>query len=49
MSKTPRTWKHVIRVRRSGMVYIVVSIVLGVVAVNSTNNLLYLTTAVLQK
>ena len=45
--KNPRTWKHVIRVRRSGTVYIAISIVLGVVAVNSTNNLLYLTTAVL--
>ena len=45
--KDPRAWKHVIRVRRSGTVYIAISIVLGVVAVNSTNNLLYLTTAVL--
>ncbi len=43
----PRKWKHVIRVRRSGTAYIAISIVLGVVAVNSTNNLLYLTTAVL--
>ena len=39
--------KHIIRTRRAGMVYIAISIVLGVVAVNSSNNLLYLTTAVL--
>lgn len=39
--------KHIIRVRRAGTVYIAISIVLGVVAVNSSNNLLYLTTAVL--
>ncbi|MDR1874204.1 MAG: DUF58 domain-containing protein [Synergistaceae bacterium] len=40
-------WKDVIRVRRPGSVYIAISIVLGVVAVNSTNNLLYLVTTVL--
>ncbi|MDR3230030.1 MAG: DUF58 domain-containing protein [Synergistaceae bacterium] len=40
-------WRDVIRVRRSGTVYILISIVLGVIAVNSTNNLLYLTTTVL--
>ncbi|MDR2529632.1 MAG: DUF58 domain-containing protein [Synergistaceae bacterium] len=39
--------KRVIRVRRGGMVYIVISILLGVVAVNSANNLLYLATAAL--
>ncbi|MDR1731658.1 MAG: DUF58 domain-containing protein [Synergistaceae bacterium] len=42
-----RTWKDVIRVRRSGSIYIAISIVLGVIAVNSTNNLLYLATTVL--
>jgi uncharacterized protein (DUF58 family) len=40
-------WKDVIRVRRAGSIYIAISIVLGVVAVNSTNNLLYLVTTVL--
>ncbi|MDR2522503.1 MAG: DUF58 domain-containing protein [Synergistaceae bacterium] len=39
--------KRIIRVRRSGMVYIIISIMLGVVAVNSANNLLYLAAAVL--
>jgi uncharacterized protein (DUF58 family) len=39
--------KHVIEVRRAGMAYIAVSIFFGVIAVNSTNNLLYLTTAAL--
>jgi uncharacterized protein (DUF58 family) len=39
--------KRVIRTRRAGMVYIVISIFLGVVAINSANNLLYLVTAVL--
>ncbi|MDR2137477.1 MAG: hypothetical protein LBO68_04230, partial [Synergistaceae bacterium] len=39
--------KRVIRTRRAGTVYIGISIFLGVVAVNSSNNLLYLVTAVL--
>ncbi|MDR2137785.1 MAG: hypothetical protein LBO68_05795, partial [Synergistaceae bacterium] len=39
--------KRIIRTRRAGMIYIAISIFLGVVAVNSGNNLLYLGTAVL--
>jgi uncharacterized protein (DUF58 family) len=39
--------KRVIRTRRAGTVYIFISIFLGVVAINSANNLLYLVTAVL--
>jgi len=46
-ASNPRTWRDVIRVRRSGTIYILISIILGVIAVNSTNNLLYLTTTVL--
>ncbi|MDR1049029.1 MAG: DUF58 domain-containing protein, partial [Synergistaceae bacterium] len=38
---------RVIRTRRAGTVYILISIFLGVVAGNSGNNLLYLTTALL--
>ena len=40
-------WGRVIRTRRAGTVYIMVSIFLGVVSVNSSNNLLYLVTAML--
>ncbi|MCL2009638.1 MAG: DUF58 domain-containing protein [Synergistaceae bacterium] len=38
---------RVIRTRRAGMVYIFTSIFLGVVSVNSSNNLLYLVTAMM--
>lgn len=40
-----KTMKTVIRVHRSGMVYIVVSVVMGVLSVNSGNNFHYLATA----
>jgi uncharacterized protein (DUF58 family) len=39
--------KRVIEVRRAGMAYIAASIFFGVIAVSSTNNLLYLATAAL--
>ena len=39
--------KRIIKTRRAGSFYILLSIFLGVIAVNSNNNLLYLTTAVL--
>jgi uncharacterized protein (DUF58 family) len=38
--------RRIIQTRRAGTVYIVISIFLGVVAINSANNLLYLVTAV---
>lgn len=37
--------RHIIKVHRSGMIYIVVSIVMGVLSINSGNNFHYLTTA----
>ena len=48
-----KTWvkkrwdKRVILTRRAGVVYIVMSIFLGVISVNSSNNLLYLVTAMM--
>ncbi|GHT01767.1 hypothetical protein AGMMS50276_30500 [Synergistales bacterium] len=49
MSNPPgfKSWKRVIRLRGAGAVYIAITIILGVTAVNSSNNLLYLTTTVL--
>jgi len=42
-----RRGSRVIRTRRAGMVYIVMSVFLGVISVNSSNNLLYMVTAMM--
>jgi len=42
-----KRWPRVIRTRRAGTVYIAASIFLGVVSVNSANNLLYFVTAIM--
>ena len=47
-NKVKSKWAgRVIQTRRAGMIYIVMTIVLGVISVNSSNNLLYLVTAVM--
>ena len=46
-AKKERVRTPVIRIRPAGGVYVALSVVLGVISVNSRNNLLYLVTALL--